>query len=310
MKKTFLITLLLTQVALATTTDVITPTETEKKEYLAYNRQIIQSASECIQNYWTTHVAFFNKNKVSKYYGSNNPNLQTRDQRIAALKKYGAPVSLVDELESTSCIGMARACIKQAFLGTKSPTLKNVWDRMDKILIASGSDGSVLANNLQTLGWKILYFNPKPEDNALWDKQDVKNLTNVKVVKWDSGVKNSKGEFVYHSGWGMHASRYREVMKKNKYYVSKIDDKTTLVGFGSVLPESFKRAPFFLGVAHAGYHVFPGFYGEVIEAHSSRQLNSINNMERGVFNPLNGGSPMWSNTEWYRSGIIAVPPET
>jgi hypothetical protein len=310
MNKILVVSLLFSQVAFANTTDVITPTAAEKKEYLAYNRQIVNSSSACIQNYWTTHIAFFKKNKVSKYYGSNNPNLQTRDQRIAALKKAGAPVTLVDELESTSCIGMARACMKKAFLETKSPVIKNIWVRMDKILIANGSDGSVLANNLQTLGWKILYWNPKPEDNALWDKQDVKNLTNVKVVKWDSGVKNSKGEFVYHSGWGMHASRYREVMKKDKYYVSKIDDKSTLVNFGSILPESFKRAPFFLGVAHAGYHVFPGFYGEVIEAHSSRQLNSINNMERGTFNPLNGGSPMWSNTEWYRSGIIAVPPET
>lgn len=310
MNKFLVVSLLFSQVAFANTTDVITPTAAEKKEYLAYNRQIVNSSSACIQNYWTTHIAFFKKNKVSKYYGSNNPNLQTRDQRIAALKKAGAQVTLVDELESTSCIGMARACMKQAFLETKSPVIKNIWDRMDKILIANGSDGSVLANNLQTLGWKILYWNPKPEDNALWDKQDVKNLTNVKVVKWDSGVKNSKGEFVYHSGWGMHASRYREVMKKDKYYVSKIDDKTTLVGFGSVLPESFKRAPFFLGVAHAGYHVFPGFYVEVIEAHSSRQLNSIDNMQRGIFNPLNGGAPMWSNSEWYRSGIVTIPPET
>ena len=309
MKTTILLSLFVAQFAFANSTDVITPTESEKKEYLAYNRQIIQSSSECIQNFWNTHIAFYNKNKVSKYYGSNNPNLKTREQRLAALKKAGAPASLIDQLEPTSCIGMARACMKQAFLGTKSPTLKNVWDRMDKILIANGSDGSVLANNLQTLGWKILYFNPKPEDNALWDKQDQKNLTNVKVVKWDSGVKNSKGEFVYHTGWGMHASRYREVMKRGTYYVSKIDDKTTLVNFGSVLPESFKRTPFFLGVAHAGYHVFPGFYGEVIEAHSARQLDSVNNMERGTFNPLNGGSPKWSNTEWYRSGIIAVPPE-
>ncbi|MES2802837.1 MAG: hypothetical protein V4654_10120 [Bdellovibrionota bacterium] len=308
--KTLIFSLLLSQLTFANTTDVITPTDIEKKEYLAYNRQIVQMSSECIQNYWATHVAFFNKNKVSKYYGSNNPKLKTREQRIAALKKAGAPTSLVDQLESTSCIGMARACMKQAFFATKSDVIKDLWNRMDKILVANGADGSILANNLQTLGWKILYWNPKPEDNSLWDKQDVKNLTSVKVVKWDSGVKNSKGEFVYHSGWGMHASRYREVMKKDKYYVSKIDDKTTLVNFGSILPESFKRAPFFLGVAHAGYHVFPGFYGQVIEAHSSRQLDSISNMERGVFNPLNGGSPMWSNTEWYRSGIVAVPPET
>lgn len=310
MKTTTILFIFFAQFAFANTTAVITPTENEKKEYLAYNRQIIQSSSECIQNYWTTHVAFFNKHKVSKYYGSNNPNLKTRDQRIAALKKAGASASLVDQLESTSCIGMARACMKQAFLGTKSEVIKDLWNRMDKILVANGADGSILANNLQTLGWKILYWNPKPADNALWDKQDVKNLTGVKVVKWDSGIKNSKGEFVYHSGWGMHASRYREVMKKDKYYVSKIDDKSTLVNFGSILPESFKRAPFFFGVAHAGYHVFPGFYGQVIEAHSSRQLDSISNMERGVFNPLNGGSPMWSNTEWYRSGIVAVPPET
>ena len=61
MNKILVVSFLFSQVVFANTTDVITPTAAEKKEYLAYNRQIIQSSSACIQNYWTTHVAFFNK---------------------------------------------------------------------------------------------------------------------------------------------------------------------------------------------------------------------------------------------------------
>jgi hypothetical protein len=96
---------------------------------------------------------------------------------------------------------------------------------------------------------------------------------------------------------------------RGNYYYNRVDDKTLLVGFGTRVPAAFKSKPFFVGVAHTGYHVFLGFNGEVIEAHSTRALTSIKNLERSPFNPLgNGGAPRWTATEKYRSGLIGMPP--
>jgi hypothetical protein len=40
-------------------------------------------------------------------------------------------------------------------------------------------------------------------------------LTQGKVVSWDSGVKNSAGQNIYHPAWGMHEMRYQTVMKRD-----------------------------------------------------------------------------------------------
>ncbi|CAN5724706.1 hypothetical protein BH20VER1_BH20VER1_25590 [soil metagenome] len=75
------------------------------------------------------------------------------------------------------------------------------------------------------------------------------------------------------------------------------------------VPAAFRSAPFFVGTAHTGYHVFPGFEGSIIDAHSTRALTSVNNLEKSQFNPLaSGGGPRWTPTEKYRSGLIATPP--
>ena len=59
-----------------------------------------------------------------------------------------------------------------------------------------------------------------------------------------------------------------------------------------------------------GKHVFPGFVGDVIEAHSTRQLDSIDNLEQNPFNPLaKGGAPRWTQTDRYRSGIVGILPK-
>ena len=63
-----------------------------------------------------------------------------------------------------------------------------------------------------------------------------------------------------------------------------------------------------MGFAHIGYHVFLGFHGRVIEAHSVRDLFAMDNMENTEFNPLAGGGPKSTKSEIYRSGLIAVPP--
>jgi hypothetical protein len=90
-----------------------------------------------------------------------------------------------------------------------------------------------------------------------------------------------------------------------------IDDKALLVNFGTSVPAQFRAVPFFVGTAHSGYHVFPGFSGRIIEAHSMRELRSMDNLEVSVFNPLdqaNHGGPRWTRSEQYRSGVIVVPP--
>lgn len=92
------------------------------------------------------------------------------------------------------------------------------------------------------------------------------------------------------------------------YYESKVDNASRLVNFATTPPAAFKNVPLFIGIAHAGYHVFPGRRGDVIEAHSMRNLDARDNLEVAPFNPLAaGGAPRWTRSEKYRSGLIAVP---
>ena len=70
--------------------------------------------------------------------------------------------------------------------------------------------------------------------------------------------------------------------------------------------DAVKNIPFFVGIAHLGYHVFPRSYGQIIEGHSTRQLNDPQALETSPFNPLvKGGGPRGGP---YKSGLIAIPP--
>ncbi len=104
---------------------------------------------------------------------------------------------------------------------------------------------------------------------------------------------------------GRHSTWYSGVVSSSRYYGVYVDDRTTLVGFGTDVPSRFKSVPFFVGTAHAGYHVFPGMRGRVIEGHSMRAITDYYTIESAEFNPIKkGGAPAGE----YRSGLIAVPP--
>ncbi|MFZ2956102.1 MAG: hypothetical protein WA705_04325 [Candidatus Ozemobacteraceae bacterium] len=280
----------------------------EKAVYLRYKDQISETGKRCLERVWATHLDFFQKWKVSKFYGDRNPKLDTREERLEIVRKVGAPDRIVDEMQGISCIGLTRQCLREGFEATKEPLLISLWKKIDADVIANGVSGMVLLAHLQQLGWKILYWNPGPDLNAKWDLEEP-TLIQGKPVSWDSGVKNAEGNFIYHPSWGLHAYRYKFVMNKGVYYTIRVDDKEMLVGFNDKLPESFKKVPLFVGVAHAGYHVFPGALGKVIEAHSMRNLDSIDNIQVGEFNPLaSGGSPRWTRIEKYRSGVVGIAP--
>jgi hypothetical protein len=255
---------------------------------------ITSTASTCLKRVYAEHTQFFKLNQVSKYYGDRNPTLATRQQREAQLIAYGKSPRLEPQLEPISCIGLTVKCLGEGF---EAAGQKTTWDKiMSKLRIENKMLGTDLQVLLQQLGWKVLYWNPNPSQNAEWDRED-QTLNPLKPGKSWNPV------------WGGHAYHYTTVLRQNIYYGIKVDDKSTLVGFNTTLPESFKAQPFFVGVAHAGYHVFPGSFGNIIEAHSMRKLNSFENLEVSPFNPLSAsGGPRWTRSEKYRSGVIAVPP--
>lgn len=247
---------------------------------------ISRVARQYLEAIWSEHGAFYQRNRVSKFYGDRNTTLDTRAERIAALRRAGAPVALVDQLKPTSCIGLNLEALGAGFNAPGDPELAAAWRKIQVFARANALDGCALLHALQKLGWRILYWNPSPADNERWDRED--------------GTRLSRG-------W--HAYRFLTVMKYGTYYFNKVDDKSLLVGFGTTVPAEFRNVPFFVGVAHTGYHVFPGFAGDIIEAHSTRRLDSIDNLEKSAFNPLKtGGGPRWTTTEKYRSGLVGIPP--
>ena len=255
---------------------------------------ITETASSCLEETYADHVDFYQKYGVSKYYGDRKPEYRTEEGRKQALQKYGAPASLSSELEGISCIGLTMKCLGEGF--EKAGQL-STWNKIYKQLsIDKKFYGTDLQKMLRELGWTSLYWNPNPSRNADWDLEDQK-INPLKPGK------------VWNPVWGGHAYRYAQVLRKSEYYEVKVDDKTSLVGFGDQTPAYLKKVPFFVGTAHAGYHVFPGYSGKVIEAHSMRNLNAFDNLEVSAFNPLGtGGGPRWTKTEKYRSGLIVVPP--
>jgi hypothetical protein len=262
-------------------------TAEEKAAHARHIGTITKVARQHLEDIWKEHQAFHRKHGVSKFYGDRSLALNTRDKRIAALRAAGAPVSLVDQLQPTSCVGLTMQALAAGFQKPNDAALAKAWQKISTYARANDLDGCALLDALQKLGWRIAYWNPSPADNARWDQQD--------------GNRKSKG-------W--HAYRYSTVMNRGTYYFNKVDDKSLLVGFGTTVPAEFRRATFFVGVAHTGYHVFPGFVGDVIEAHSTRPLASVNNLEKNPFNPLaTGGAPRWTPSEMYRSGLVGIPPK-
>ena len=239
------------------------------------------------------HTAFFDKWGVSKYYGNRKPEHRTLEKRQAQLRKFGKPLFLADQQVATACILLAMQACERGFNATG---MSATWKKINtQLAVGQKFYGTDLQIMLQQLGWKICYWNPDPTKNAQWDAEDQALNPLPANRKW-------------MPVWGGHAYRYATVKNKGVYYETNVDDGTRLVGFGTRPPASFRTVPFFVGIAHAGYHVFPGRRGDVIEAHSMREMIARDNIEVSPFNPLAaGGGPRWTRSEKYRSGLIAVP---
>lgn len=253
------------------------------------------AAADFLDWVYDDHLKFYAKWGVSKYYGNRKPEHKTREKRIAQLKKFGKPEFLVDQQVSTACILLAMQACERGFNATG---MSNTWKKINtQLKIDQKFYGTDLQIMLQQLGWKIYYWNPDPTQNAAWDAEDQALNPLRPGRKW-------------MPVWGGHALRHASAVNKGVYYDAKVDNVTKLVGFKKTQPAAFKTVPFFVGIAHAGYHVFPGSRGDVVEAHSMREMIAKDNIEVAPFNPLApGGAPRWTRSEKYRSGLIAVPAD-
>lgn len=261
--------------------------------------QIAAVAADCLDWHYQDHLDFYNKWGVSKYYGNRRKDYANREGLISALQFYKKPTNLVEQLEPISCIGLALKCLNEAY---RAVGMGTTWEKIESELKKENKFlGTDLQKNLIGLGWKSYYWNPEPQNNITWDKED-KKLNPLDLEKFPDRKWNAV--------WGGHNDRYIQATQKGFYYEKGlvVHDAKSLVGFGDVQPAFFKEIPFFIGIAHAGYHVFPGRSGDVIEAHSMRDLISKDNLEFSEFNPLKtGGGPKWTPKERYRSGLIVVP---
>ncbi len=277
----------------------------EKAEHQQKLPVILQTAAKCLDDTYADHVKFHDRYRASKYYGNRRKDYRTLEQRATALR--GAGFSEVQAYEiarqqvGTACITMAMQCLEQGFQKAGGLSLTS-WNKINAHMRSVDYLGTDLQIALQDLGWKIYYWNPSNsvEQMKQWDLDD-RRIAPLKPSEVAAGRR-------HNAVWGNHAAHYSNVTRGGKYYRTTVDNATALVGFGDQPPAAFARVPFFLGTAHVGYHVFPGRFGDVIEAHSMRNLASRDNMEFSKFNPLgSGGGPKWTATEKYRSGLVAVP---
>ncbi len=116
------------------------------------------AAADFLDWVYADHKAFFKKWGVSKYYGNRKPEHQTKELRIAQLKKYGKPAFLADLQVATACVTLAMQAMERGFNATGMP---NTWQKInDQMRIGQKFYGTDLQIMLQQLGWRIYYWNP------------------------------------------------------------------------------------------------------------------------------------------------------
>ena len=267
-------------------TGTIEFTEAEKAQHLAGIAAIAKANAECLKFDLAEHKRFMRLYGVSKFYGGAIPFASApKEEQRKQLRAAGFNPDLIEQMSSTSCVGLAMKCMGKAF---EAAGQGEIWKKVRKFTRDNGVGGLPMQHALQALGWRVMYWNPDPRQNEAWDKYE--HWVDPKDVGHN---------------WGYHASNYERVMAKNRYLYNTVDDNKTMVGFGVNPPSAFTRAPMFIGTGHGGYHVFPGYLGNVIEAHSIRPITNPNIVEMRVFNPMaKGGGP----DGLFRSGLIAVPP--
>ena len=268
-------------------------TDLERAQHCKAGAAIATTAAAYLEATLADHRNFFAQHGVSKYFGDRNKDLSTLPKRRAELRRLGRPVALAELQVPMACVVLAKRALAAGFAEHGDAS---VWSRIDVHLRTNGHLGSDLVTLLGRLGWRTCYWNPDPSKSEAWDAEDRRLVPLVPGKTW-------------MPEWGGNAVHDLKVKERGLYGKVPISERSLLVAFGRQVPAAVKEAPFFVGIANGGYHVFPGSFGDVIEAHSMRPMTDLATIESAPFNPLaKGGAPRWSPSVKYRSGVLALPP--
>lgn len=198
------------------------------------------------------------------------------------------------DVQVTSCENFTNKMLSKGFsaIGTAAS-----YKKINTFLNANDRDGLALVYALRLLGWKTLYWNtdigtapPLPKDRSYVGATP------------DDHVYDQKIAYAKHTYHGIQIDGYLVNFSPNP---------------GSSTPQDLsmmnrlKQVPYFVGISHAGFHVWNGSYGEITESHSFFDPIDRKNIQVGEFNPPHA-SPTCREIAgkcWgYYSGILAVPP--
>jgi hypothetical protein len=248
-----------------------------------------------IQNAWIERCG------IGLLYGYLSPYSKlTTAQREDYIKKNATCPTppKVSDIYVTSCEYFVNKYLQKGFEEIDQAA---VYKRINKFLNDNDRDGLALAFALRKLGWKIVYWNvdvnktpPLPEDRKIVGQNPADH-------EWSTRI----------------------ALTKKDYYGVPID--ATMINFAPLKNSQTKRdsssyarlsdVPYYIGISHAGFHVWQGSYGNVTESHSFWDPIDKHNIEVGMFNPPYE-SPTGRTVEYkgkqetfyYYAGIIAIPP--
>jgi hypothetical protein len=276
-------------------------TTTEVRDHKFGLPALITTANRRSEEMRETQTGWLDSCGIGLLYGYLSPYSKlTTTEREQYIKKNAtcATPPKVSDVGVTSCEMFVTKYLQRGFDETSQSA---VYKRINKFLTDNDRDGLALAFALRKLGWKIVYWNtdvnvtpPLPTDRKIMGQNPADHDWSTKIA-----------------------------MNKREYYGVPVD--AVMVNFAPQKGSNTKRdtsayaklsdVPYYVGISHAGFHVWQGSYGNVTESHSFWDPTDRHNIEVGSFAPPYE-SPTGRTIEYqgkqqtfyYYAGIIAIPP--
>ena len=262
---------------------------------------LVATTNQTTQDQIQKQAASVNRCGLGLLYGYMSPysrlNSTGRQMYIDQNAKCSSPPA-VSDVVVTSCENFTNKFLSKGFAATGQT---DIYRRINTFLLANDRDGLALVFALKKLGWKVLYWNT-----------DIATTPPLPLNRRLVGVTPNDHEY-----------DTKIALTKHTYHGVSID--SNLVNFSpnpgssTVKDESIiaklRQVPYYVGISHAGFHVWSGSYGTVTESHSFYDPADARNIQVGEFDPahasptcrelvVDGKKQTWC----YYSGVIAVPP--
>ena len=219
------------------------------------------------------HRRSIERTGVGTYFGDHSAfkamSPAERKAWLAANTRAGATAPTPKE---SSCIGWAMENLRAAY---KAAGKEDRWNAIERSVVARGSKGTDLAQELQKDGWEAVYWNP-----------DTKNPSGGDAEHAFSAAQVARGKPYY----GVRVDHVLQNYRPTEGGSTPLDTSGT---------RKLDRVPFFFGLARGGQHTFVGRSGKVNEFHWNEMPNSPRAIEERPLKDFPWGS-----------GLIMVPPGT